>query len=861
MLKHDACVGRSSRLIEEHFDLVVVGGGLAGVCTSITAARQGLRVGLVQDRPVLGGNASSEVRLWVLGATSHMGNNNRWAREGGVIDEILVENMFRNPEGNPVIVDALLLEKTSAEKNITLLLNTAVYEVEKDEHDGIRSVRGFCSQNGTQYLLHAPLFCDASGDGILGFLSGAAFRMGAEARSEFGELMAPVEASNHLLGHSLYFYARDAGRPVRYTRPSFALADISAIPRYRSFSPRDQGCQLWWIEFGGSRDTVHDTEAIKWELWRIVYGVWDHIKNSGQFPEAENLTLEWVGSIPGKRESRRFEGDYMLTQQDVVEQRQHYDAVSFGGWAIDLHPVDGVYSSEEPCTQYHSKGLYQIPFRTMYSRNVANLFLAGRIISASHIAFGSTRVMATCSHSGQAVGVAAAMCRENNWAPRDLSLPERIQLLQQRLLRSGQFIPGVMRRESADLSQRARLFPSSEEVLAELPPGTDSVRLTEALGLLLPLAPGTIPRISFDIVAPKGVTLEAELRTASRRGNFTPDVLLETAQVEAQPAEVAASISAGVRTDAASHGPSRNGHPVGDRAMPAPHLARRGGAAARMGSDLVSTTTATAVAEQGHAYSSKAKLGPPLRIRQTVAFEFQHVVAEQAYMLVALQPNPEVEVLQSDWRAPGMLTLRQRGHASVAKGSSQDPPPGAGIDAFDFWTPERRPRGKNPAVRFDPPLACYSVEQAVNGVGRPTNQVNGWAARRSDPHPSLTLVWPEPQQISIVEVVLDTDADHPMESVLIQHPERIMPHCVQNLRLKLPDGRLLAAIQDNHQTRVSLVVDPPVQTSSLILELDRPESAGPAFVFEVKCYGPPTADAKRTSDADEASSSRARANG
>ena len=154
-------------------DFVIVGGGISGVCAAITAARQGLKVVLIQDRPVLGGNGSSEIRLWMLGATSHMGNNNRWAREGGVIDEIMVENTFRNSEGNPIIFDSVMLDKVVSEPNITLLLNTCVYEVKKSAGHKIESVRGFCSQNSTMYEITAPLFCDASGDGVVGFLSGA----------------------------------------------------------------------------------------------------------------------------------------------------------------------------------------------------------------------------------------------------------------------------------------------------------------------------------------------------------------------------------------------------------------------------------------------------------------------------------------------------------------------------------------------------------------------------------------------------------------------------------------------------------------------------------------------------------------
>src|SRR5882724_5610783 len=435
---------------------------MAGVCCAITAAREGLHVVLVQDRPVLGGNASSEVRLWVLGATSHMGNNNRWAREGGVIDEILVENLFRNREGNPVIFDTVLLEKVKTESNITLLLNTAVYEAEKSSPDRIASVTAFCSQNSTRYRVTAPLFCDASGDGVLGFLCGAAFRMGAESRAEFGEKFAPESSYGELLGHTLYFYSKDVGRPVKFVPPSFALTDITQIPRWRHFSPKDFGCRLWWIEYGGRTDTVHETEQIKWELWKVVYGVWNHLKNSGEFPETANLTLEWVGAIPGKRESRRFEGDYLLRQQDIVEQREFPDCVSFGGWSIDLHPADGVYSELSPCNQWHARGVYQIPYRCFYSRNVENLFLAGRIISASHVAFASTRVMATCAHGGQAVAIAAKHCLEKKVAPRALNEPALMEALQTDLQGRGQRLPRHRRLDTTDLAQSAQISASSE---------------------------------------------------------------------------------------------------------------------------------------------------------------------------------------------------------------------------------------------------------------------------------------------------------------------------------------------------------------------------------------------------------------
>lgn len=532
MITSPPAARREPRTVQIDADLVIVGGGMAGTCAAITAARAGLRVALAQDRPVLGGNASSEVRLWILGATSHQGNNNRWAREGGVIDEILVENTRRNPEGNPLIFDTILLEKVVAEPQITLLLNTAVFEAAKDGPDRIAALRAFCSQNSTMYDLRAPLFCDASGDGIVGFLAGAAFRMGAEPRAAFGEGLAPSSEYGELLGHSIYFYSKDAGRPVRFTPPSFALDDIGAIPRFRSFNARDYGCRLWWIEYGGRLDTVHETEAIKWELWRIVYGVWDHIKNSGQFPEAANLTLEWVGHIPGKRESRRFEGDYMLTQQDVVEQRPHPDAVAYGGWALDLHPADGIYSERPGCNQWHSRGIYPIPYRCLYSRNISNLFLAGRIISVSHVAFGSTRVQATLALAAQAVAMAAAHCRAAGLEPAGLLAPERMRRLQRDLLRSGQFIPGVRLDDPDDLARRARASATSRLALGALPADGPPRRLDVAYGQLLPLPAGPLPAVTLLLDADEPTTLEVELRLCHRADGYTPDATLERLSVD-----------------------------------------------------------------------------------------------------------------------------------------------------------------------------------------------------------------------------------------------------------------------------------------------------------------------------------------
>ncbi|KFA94998.1 FAD-dependent oxidoreductase [Vibrio sp. ER1A] len=508
-------------------DLVVVGGGLSGVCAAIAAARNGMKVVLLQDRPVLGGNASSEVRLWILGATSHGGNNNRWAREGGIINELLLENQFRNPGGNPVIFDSILQDWVTRESNLKVILNSSVFHADTvDNH--IQSVHAFNSQNSTMYQVSGKFFVDSSGDGVLTHLSGAAYRMGAEEAEEFNEPMAPGDDYGKLLGHSLYFYSKDVGKPVDYVAPDFALKDIpSLIPRYKSFNATDQGCSLWWIEWGGRLDTIHESEDIKTELQKVVYGVWNYIKNSGEFPEAANLALEWVGTIPGKRESRRAEGDYILRQRDIVEQVEHDDNVAHGGWSIDLHPADGVYGAQGGCNQYHAKGVFGIPYRCMYSRNISNLFINGRLLSASHVAFGSTRVMATSAAIGQVIGTAASVCVENGLAPRDLLEPHRLNHLKQRLSSAGHYVPKFNALERENYATKADIKVSSELSLQSSPHNGEWKKLQDSYAQLIPLYANQKTVMTVPVKVSSPTELRVEIRKSEKAENHTPEVLVE----------------------------------------------------------------------------------------------------------------------------------------------------------------------------------------------------------------------------------------------------------------------------------------------------------------------------------------------
>lgn len=758
MIKSEATGQRSFPGKNIDVDLVIAGGGLSGVCSAITAARQGLKVVLAQDRSVLGGNSSSEVRLWILGATSHMGNNNRWSREGGLVDELLVENTYRNPEGNPLIFDTILLDKVTSEPNITLLLNTAVYSVEKKDAQTIRSVKAFCSQNQTEYTLTAPLFMDASGDGVVGFLSGAAFRMGAENKDEFGELFAPTKEYGELLGHSLYFYSKDTGKPVKFIPPAYALDDITKVPKFKSFNAREFGCKLWWIEYGGRLDTVHDTEEIKWELWKVVYGVWNYIKNSGNFPEAETLTLEWVGAIPGKRESRRFEGDYMLRQQDIVEQRLHDDAIAFGGWSIDLHPADGVFSEKPGCNQWHSKGVYQIPYRCVYSSNISNLFLAGRIISASHVAFASSRVMATAAHVSQAAAMAAVICKEQGILPADIISKGFIRPLQERLLKTGHYIPGVVLQDEKDLVQSATIHASSELTFTEFNGAPIKRPVDIAVAQMIPLQKGKIGPLTFHADATEETTLEVELRISSKAGNYTPDVTVATQTLPVHPG------------------------------------------------------------------------------RNCLQLNFDAEMQESAYAFVTFLKNPLVQLHRTEKRITGLLSVFNTINKAVSNYGKQTPPEDIGMDTFEFWCPQRRPEGHNIDFKYPEGLDVFRAANIRNGIDRPTTLPNAWVADPRDAHPSLTLSWNTPQNIREIDIFFDTDYDHPMESVLMTHPETTMPFCIRQYKVKDDKGNVITSVEHNHQTYNRIRLDNAVATSGLTIEVEHPSADVPAAIFSVRCY-------------------------
>jgi hypothetical protein len=427
-------------------DFCVVGGGLAGMCAAIAAARRGAKVALVHDRPMLGGNASSEIRMWVCGAH---GDNNH---ETGLLEELLLENRYRNPLRNYSIWDSILFEKARAEANILPILNCSVNALEMDGQR-IKAVTGWQLTTQTWHTVEAGLFADCSGDSILAPLSGAEFRTGREARAEFNEDIEPVEADNKTMGMSLLIQARETDAPQPYIPPAWANVYLSdADLPYREHDV--QTSNFWWIELGGEQDTIHDTEEIRDALLKVAFGVWDHIKNRGEHGAA-NWALEWVGFLPGKRESRRYLGDHILTQNDVRAEGRFADLVAYGGWTMDDHHPGGMAWPGEPTIYHPAPSPFGIPYRCLYSRNIGNLFCAGRNISVTHAAMSASRVMATCAIVGQAVGTAAALAVRHGLTPRETG-EQKIADLKQALMEDDCYLPWNSRRVPA-LSLTARL--------------------------------------------------------------------------------------------------------------------------------------------------------------------------------------------------------------------------------------------------------------------------------------------------------------------------------------------------------------------------------------------------------------------
>jgi hypothetical protein len=772
---------------EKHIeaDLVVVGGGLAGTFAAISAARLGTTTVLVQERPVLGGNSSSEVRVHPVGASQH--GYHRDARETGLIEELFLSVRSRayglrqiNGRHYPMW-DVVLEEMVRSEPNLTLHLNTRVIEVETedDPREGYASrIVGLTGvQQGSEavFLYRPQMVIDATGDGFVALRSGAPFRYGREPRSEFGEQWAPEEGDDIVLGSTIMFAARDVGREVPFVAPEWAhhFPDEESLP-FRDHESFESG--YWWLEWGGTHHTIFENEEIRHELQSAVLGVWDHIKNHCTVPgvreRAKTWTLDWIGHTPGKRESRRFEGDHILTEGDIINGIMEVpdDVVAYGGWAIDLHAPDGVYSADKPCTQPPLPDLYGIPLRTLYSRAVINLMLAGRNISQSHVAHGSTRVMKTTSVIGEAAGVAANKAISAGLTPRALAGDGcLVREVQQQLLRQGAYLP---RRPNEDADDLARM--AGVEVTA-----------TSETALVL----GDGQEMGWDQA---GLSLAESAGVHSRDASDTDgrDVQLDKAHSQS------IVISSGRVERIALRLTNSSDAPVEARVAvrQAVHLRDIGSCAGEP--NVLATLTETVAPGQ----------------REVVFIPDAPITcAGNAPVALVMEPNPVL-----GWR----LTEHE--------------PPGTQAAAWDeelgywrwihgtFW------------FELDPVTSPFGPIQVLSGVTRPETATNMWI---SDPAESLpqgiTLTWPASVQLSRIEITFDSQLSGWIW-------EGTFPMVAKDYRIECQDAvsgewTSVADVNGNVQRRRVHEI-PPTTTSALRVTVFETHGGATARIVEVRAY-------------------------
>ena len=394
------------------YDLVVVGGGVAGICAAVSAARLGLKVALIHDRPVWGGNNSSEVRV-------HLGGRialEPYPELGGIVKELSPEK-----GGNAQPASQYEDEKKTAvingESNITRFMNYRAFAVEM-KGSVIQSVTAKQIETGEELVFKAPLFVDCTGDGTIGALAGADFAMGRESKAEFGESTAPEVADKLTMGSSVQWYSEQKDENSAFPVFKYGM-------EFNEDNVQKVTMGEWTWETGMNYNQISDFERIRDYGLLVVYSNWSFLKN--EYSEKENYSsrqLGWVAYVSGKRESRRLLGDHILREQDIREYVSYPDGTASTSWSIDLHYPDPQNTEQFPEQEFKSIAVHQniypypIPYRCFYSRNVDNLFMAGRNISVTHVALGTVRVMRTTGLIGEVVGMAAAVCKQNNVKPR-----------------------------------------------------------------------------------------------------------------------------------------------------------------------------------------------------------------------------------------------------------------------------------------------------------------------------------------------------------------------------------------------------------------------------------------------------------
>ena len=771
------------KTVNENYDIVVCGGGLAGFCAAVAAARNGANTCLVHNRPVLGGNSSSEVGVTPHGAAAF----HAYARETGIISEALIEERARNHAEiyengwTNSVWDMVLYDLAQTTPNLTLHLNTDIRDVEMRDKKNISAILAVVQNAETELRLEAKTFIDCTGDGIVADKAGCQWRMGSEGRAEFNEPHAPAKASSDTMGNSIHFLCRDMGKPMPFTAPDWTVKHEDASYFYNQGRlPKDERGGFWWLEIGVPHHTIHDAEKIRHELTRHALGVWDWMKNRDpkMKDRVKNYALDWIGQVPGKRESRRILGRYFMTEQDVLNKTVFPDEIAFGGWFVDLHTPGGLLAkTSEPSaaaggheneydtfSDYSAMsycGPYGVPLRILLAKDCDNLMMAGRNVSVTHAALGTVRVMGTTALMGEAAGIAAAVGLERGHGFDEL-VAQDIGEIQQRLLANGCFLPNYSSADGKDLARSAKVSASSE--LAVHGVAAETIGFHEGLKIWRDQPQYGIEKLE---------TRRGQLIATSGGNINSLELCLSNNSATAEILEV--------QLFAAEH--------IWDyRAEPGAPLAN-------------------------------GKLSVPpgknVWVKWTLNLDLPATVAPGSFLRLDVMANKHLSWHASQKIIPGHM-------------------------AMYAISPNRMRRfgnGHTLAYRISPPQKSFAAAQVLSGVTRPHRATNLWISDATQPLPQwLELTWPKPQKISEVQLVFP---GHLIREYHAYAPFYRDPQCPRDYALEVfANGKWqrVAEVKDNYQRLRRHQFAEILTAEKLRIVVTATNGDPSAAIYEIRCH-------------------------